>query len=529
MKIKDFIKTEQAKGINIYNSYPDEYLEFDILLLVRAGSHLYGTNTETSDEDYRGIFIIPNEYLHGLKSNYVSQLTFGELEKGKGVKADNVFYEVGRFMELLMSSNPNILELLHFRYDKNLIYVHTLMETELLPFKPKFITKQCRTSVAGYAIAQIKKARGQSKYQNWSADRIRRKTPLDFITVYDKKNELALKDYLLKYKLNQKNCGVVAIPHTYDKLLNFIKYHVTFRNKIKLLSFHLSKQLQTLVKYGIVDFSGFNNSLNKKMYELEGKIEKIKGYDNISNKNVFDIINSFKQLLYPFYKAKKNNKNLKEYKYLITFALFYKTHGLFKHILNIIRTPKSWKYIFNNNNWIDNFVKLKINSSYKGIIKDTNGIISNELRLSSIPKKAKIRAFMVYDMNGYSTHCKEYKQYQEWIKNRNEYRYVENKQHNQKYDSKNIMHCVRLLRMSKEIAQNKGMIVTRPDADYLLKIRRGEVDLEQVLNESAKEIKLIDALYKDNTTLPLTINTTVINNILLNIRHLYYDRYYNTH
>jgi len=46
MKIRDFLEK-----YNLNSTYPESYLDFEILLLCRAGSHAYGTNIETSDED----------------------------------------------------------------------------------------------------------------------------------------------------------------------------------------------------------------------------------------------------------------------------------------------------------------------------------------------------------------------------------------------------------------------------------------------------------------------------------------------
>ena len=45
-----------------------------------------------------------------------------------------------------------------------------------------------------------------------------------------------------------------------------------------------------------------------------------------------------------------------------------------------------------------------------------------------------------------------------------------------------MLHCVRLIRTAKEIAQGQGVIVERPDATELLKIRRGEVDLNYLIS-----------------------------------------------
>lgn len=54
----------------INHNLPDnmEWLEHRTILLTKYGSHCYGTNTPTSDLDYKGVCIPPPEYYLGLKS-----------------------------------------------------------------------------------------------------------------------------------------------------------------------------------------------------------------------------------------------------------------------------------------------------------------------------------------------------------------------------------------------------------------------------------------------------------------------------
>ena len=61
-----------------------------------SGSHAYGLATPESDVDIKGVFILlENDYL-GL--NYVEQVS--------NETNDIVYYELGRFVELLSKSNP---------------------------------------------------------------------------------------------------------------------------------------------------------------------------------------------------------------------------------------------------------------------------------------------------------------------------------------------------------------------------------------------------------------------------------------
>jgi hypothetical protein len=51
-----------------------------------------------------------------------------------------------------------------------------------------------------------------------------------------------------------------------------------------------------------------------------------------------------------------------------------------------------------------------------------------------------------------------------------------------------MMHCMRLIQMSKEIGRGEGIIVRRPDAAELLKIRRGEVNLDSLIAIAEQEL-----------------------------------------
>ena len=146
---------------------------------------------------------------------------------------------------------------------------------------------------------------------------------------------------------------------------------------------------------------------------------------------------------------------------------------------------------------------------------------SNQLRLSSIPKGETPVAIISFNKEGYTMHCKDYKEYQEWLENRNEARYVETQEHGQRIDGKNMMHCMRLIRMAQEIGAGKGIIVRRPDAQELLSIRRGEVDLTNLIEMADQAIEEMDNIF-DNSDLPKKVNPELVNNLLVKIRKEFY-------
>jgi len=161
---------------------------------------------------------------------------------------------------------------------------------------------------------------------------------------------------------------------------------------------------------------------------------------------------------------------------------------------------------------------------FKGLVKVSDEVDSpesNSLRLSSVPLGQSPICTIIYNKDSYTQHCKDYKSYQTWLENRNLQRWIDVETHNQKIDGKNLMHCKRLMDMAKEISLGKGIIVKRPNADELLKIRRGEVDLQTLIDSVEEDMKEISELF-EKSTLPNDIDIYFINTILINIRKKFY-------
>lgn len=144
---------------------------------------------------------------------------------------------------------------------------------------------------------------------------------------------------------------------------------------------------------------------------------------------------------------------------------------------------------------------------------------SNEVRTQSIPKNTKPMGVFYCNKDGYSKHCKDYNEYEQWLHNRNENRYNVNKQHGQNFDSKNIAHNVRLLNTVKEAILGNGLKVRRSPAEvkHLLKIKHGEVSLQEIINFVEKEADEIGKLVK-NSPLPDSVDFDFCNKLLIKLR-----------
>lgn len=144
---------------------------------------------------------------------------------------------------------------------------------------------------------------------------------------------------------------------------------------------------------------------------------------------------------------------------------------------------------------------------------------NDDLIMTAIPADidAKLLAIVQYDLDGFQAHCREYNQYQTWLKERNESCYVDVQNHGQKIDGKNLMHCYRLMDMAEEIVKEHKIIVERPNRQELLDIRYGKYDLQTLIDRAEEKIETIKEAYK-NSDLPDKVDKEKVNEILVNIR-----------
>lgn len=375
------------------------------------GSHAYHLNVEGSDLDVGGVFICPGSFLLGLREFYPEQIA--------DEKNDTVFYEFGRWVELLIKSNPSVLEGLFVPDDCIIGEPHPIIKL-FREHRDMFLTKECFKPFYSYATNQIAKARGYNKKCNIPED-FQRKDVLDFCFTFKNQGSQPIKEFLEENGLDQRYCGLVNIPNmkdVYGVYYDFAAYY-------KFENCHISWDSNWETDFGI-DYPS-----------VMGRIE---------NKQFF---------------------------------------------------------------------------GYKGIVEPDEIAKSNEVRLSSIPKGEKPICFMTYNKDGYMSHCRKYKEWVEWKKKRNPVRYESNLGHN--YDSKNIMHCMRLVRMAKEIAQGKGFNVARDeDREYLLAIRNHEFEYEEVMEQLEKEKAEFEKAF-ETCNLPETVDIQKVNDILKEGRSKYYN------
>ena len=374
----------------------------------------------------------------------------------KSEKGDDDWMELNKFMRLLLKSNPTVLESL-FIDDKYVLYEHPIM-TEIKKHRNEFITKECFSGFIGYSCEQIKKCRSLKKL--FVQPIVERKTVLDFCYTFYKQGSTKIENWLDYRGLKQKYCGLVNIPN----------------------------MMETIGVY----YDWGNHFLNENIH-----IEELYGaYDNIGTYSTTDIITKMKKSTDDSEKLKLE-EDLKKCHMcnMVEFIMdFYHLDDMF--------ALRDWYY-------------EQSPIGYKGIVNEKG--TSNELRLSSVAKDERPVCYMTYNKNAFSSHCKDYKEYKDWEKNRNPVRYLQNK--GKQFDRKNVAHAIRLMHMGIEIARGEGVKVDRTniDRDFIMNIRNGNSSYEDIISYlENKKIEMEDAM--TSSTLPEKIDIEKINNLLIEIR-----------
>lgn len=117
-----------------------------------AGSRLYGFATPVSDEDFRGVFIPDKDYVLGMK----------HIEQVEQKEPDRVLYAVGKFFQLALNSNPNIIEILYVP-DEKMIFTTPIWE-KVRNNAHLFLSKKARHAFSGYAHSQLHRIKRHKKW-----------------------------------------------------------------------------------------------------------------------------------------------------------------------------------------------------------------------------------------------------------------------------------------------------------------------------------------------------------------------------
>ena len=139
----DYTSIIQAKEYDFIHT--NEHLGKHVILLGLAGSYSYGTNNENSDIDVRGVTLNQKSDLIGMT----------EFEQYVDEHTDTTIYAFNKMITLLLSCNPNTLELLGLNQE-HYLYLNELGK-ELISNTRLFLSKRAIQSFGGYADAQLRR------------------------------------------------------------------------------------------------------------------------------------------------------------------------------------------------------------------------------------------------------------------------------------------------------------------------------------------------------------------------------------
>ncbi|WP_324679241.1 DNA polymerase beta superfamily protein [Hymenobacter sp. GOD-10R] len=158
---------------------------------------------------------------------------------------------------------------------------------------------------------------------------------------------------------------------------------------------------------------------------------------------------------------------------------------------------------------------------YRGLVRDPE--TSQDVQLSAVPKGAEPVAYLSFNRNGYSTYCRVYREYWDWVGKRNAERYQNTVQHGKNYDAKNMLHVFRLLHTALEIATTGQLHVRRPDREFLLQIRRGEFEYDELVSKAEALVGQVEAAFA-SSNLPEAPDRAAAEALLVQLRRDFYTQ-----
>jgi len=273
------------------------------------------------------------------------------------------------------------------------------------------------------------------------------------------------------------------------ELLSTPKEYIIYRHPL----LDLIKPADFLSKLCLDTFAGY----------AQTQIKKARGLNKKINKPMGDFRKTVLDFCFVIYK----NGSIPLTTWLTENNLIQKDCGLVNlpHFRNV--------YLLYHKKQFENRAKLK------GIV---SGAEADDVQLSSVPKGVEPFATMNFNKDSYSVYCREYKEYKEWEEKRNQVRYESTLSHGKSYDAKNMMHTFRLLNMAEEIAVHHQVFVHRQDRDFLLKIRNGEFEFDDLMKMVDEKMERIKELY-ENASLPSQPNLEMAEDLLIRIRSEFYN------
>jgi predicted nucleotidyltransferase len=571
-RIQEKLVIEQ--DFNMLKSIINLLGEDNIIFIGVTGSQAYGTFHERSDYDFRIFYKLPNEYFYGIKKvidsvfivksnedkknlvksrnisaeivtvinekytidNVVNTFKYERTKEEKEyLKLDAECYEIGHVFRQLSTSNPNTLELLNL--PEECIFYKTKEYDLLIEHREDYLTKESYKPFCSYAESQLKKMSSYGKKTNRDEkEALTKLSPLDFCFIDKKRYNLKhalkiffnsckqilsntetynikfkkifvefkwifnnphsenLKDYLNKHNIDQKFCGVSQN----EKTLTYYLYHDEY-----------SERCFNIEKYGIDKTNKFKNKYWRYVKHYKGIVKTNEESKNDILNNIFHFIEFNVDKTSEFFEFCKIFQ-LKFENQLISddeITLLFKTIN--SNIMYIV--PLQLSKVMNLIDSYNKNVKIK-NDDYE--------LLSNQLRISAIPKGEVPLVSFIYRDDLYSMFCKEFKEYKDWVELRNPDRFRSNKDKGSQYDLKNAAHMYRILVGYVDLLKTKKLTVKLSDeyVKVFKDILNFKYSQQEVVQMATDLVNKINIEFK-NTSLEEHINQNLLQELIEKIRN----------
>lgn len=221
------------------------------LFITIGGSHSHGTATETSDIDFRGVYLKPKVDFYGGVG--LEEVTFDN--------NNTSMWELSKLIKGIIGNNPAALELIHTTEDC-VLYQHPIMN-DLISRRREYLSKICLHTFTAYGSKQNEKAKGKDKMNNWEKSRTIRKTPIDFCYLLQVNRSVLIEDFIKdnpNYKL--EHFGLCKQPHSQNNYSLFYDYQESgkFRGIVieKSNEVRLTSIPKEMVESSFVGYLSFN-------------------------------------------------------------------------------------------------------------------------------------------------------------------------------------------------------------------------------------------------------------------------------
>lgn len=147
----------------------------------------------------------------------------------------------------------------------------------------------------------------------------------------------------------------------------------------------------------------------------------------------------------------------------------------------------------------------------KGVFRGNDMLVCESIPLED---EKNCVGLLIYNQNEFEKALNEHKKYWDWIRDRNQSRWIDQEKGLIDFDQKNMCHCMRLLLSGENILKYGEPIVrfTGELQKYLMDIRMGKIPYDTIMESVENKMKELDSLY-ETSTIPYSVDKIKIDQL----------------